>query len=138
MAVDAILGLGTRNYYSSNGTDYNEFVDMVLAGPPDDPTYSTIEATPLNPTDRAREFLKGLVDYGEYGFSQYYNKTRFDTLRDNLGTNLYWRVTLPDDSKFEFRGIITKAILAGLETEKVITIDVKVKITGAVVFTPAA
>ena len=37
MAVDAVLGIGSRLYYSADNVTYTELTDIVEIGPPDDP-----------------------------------------------------------------------------------------------------
>lgn len=144
MAVDAILWMGARFYYSTDGTNYTELTDMIEVGPPDDPTVEEIEATPLNPTSNAAEFLYGLINYGSTSFRQYFNKSRFTTLRARLRTSTWWRTVYPDNaavansSKIEWIGAPTKVKNNTGVRNTPISIDVEIKISGAVTFTAGA
>ena len=138
MTVDAVLGIGSRLYYSADNVTYTELTDIVEIGPPDDPDVERIEATPLNPNSRAKEYLFGLVEYGEFTFKQFWNKTRYNTLRGFLYTSKYWKVVFPDTSTLIFQGALTKCRSSGLTNNQPIHIECTVKISGATTFTAAA
>lgn len=141
MAADGILGLGARLYYSTNGTDYTELTDLEEIGPPQDETFEQIENTPLNPTNRRREYLNGLVDSGSFTFKQKYKKARMTALRGRLNATTYWKIMFPDGSTssngstFVFQGNLTKCPSSPLQKSVVVTIDCEVKITGDITFT---
>lgn len=137
MAADAILGLGTRVYYSTDGTTYTELTDIMEVEGAPDPEVETVESTPLNPTAYAREFLAGLVNWGKFNFKQYWNKTRFSLLRGRVRTTTYFRFSYPDTSKDEFATIVTKVKPEGASKNTPIAIAVQSQITGAPTFTAA-
>ncbi len=146
MAVDAILGKKTRIYWSTDNITYTEFADLVEAGPPEDGEVEQIEATPLNPTNNAKEYLSALEELGEFTFSQYWNKTRYTTIRaiktaNSAGTPYYFRLCFPDNatptsaSRIVFLGNVKKGRPAGFKRNTPIQIDVIVKVTGAITYT---
>lgn len=141
MAVDAILGMGARHYYSTDGVNYTELTDLMEVGAPDDPEVEKIEATPVNPTSNAAEFLFGLITYGSTSFKQYYNKSRMTTLRARLRLSTWWRTVYPDNatvsnaSKIEYVATPTKVRTGALVRNQPIAIEVNANITGAVTFT---
>lgn len=144
MTVDAILGLQSRLYYSttSNTGPWNELSDLSEMDGADDPKVDKIEATPLNPTGNAKEYLFGLIEYGEFGFKQYYKKTRLTALRALLGTNpAYWKIVVPDNpnsalaSYMVVTGTLISAKTGPFQKGNPILIDCKVTITGPSTFT---
>lgn len=144
MAVDALLGLGTRLYYSTDGSTYTELTDMDEIGSPGSPEVEQVEATPMNPTSRAREFLWGLVNYGTFSCKQFWNKTRYTTLKNRLYTATYWRFVFPDNatptsaSKEEFIATPVKVQVDPPQRNKALTISVEAKLTGASTYTAQA
>lgn len=142
MAVDAILGLSSRLYYSTDGSSYTELTDMAEMPMVPDPTVETPEATPFNPTAYSREYLAGLIDYGAFSFKQFWNATRYNTLRGRLRTSTYFRFVYPDHatptsaSKEEVLTLVTKVRPDGVTRSTPLTTHVEAKITGAAAFTP--
>lgn len=142
MAVNAMLGLGARLYDSPDGITYTELVDMQEIGSPDDPEVGSVDATPVNPTNRAHEFLAGLINYGEFEFKQYFTGPRLVHHRGNIYKTVYYKIVLNDlistaGSTMIIQTFLMKARLSTLEAEKVVTIDCKAKVTGASTFTTA-
>lgn len=141
MAADAILGLGARLYYSTDDATYTELTDLKEIGSPGNPTIEQIESTPLNPTNRRREFLAGLIDGGRFTFMQMWNKSRYNTLKGfaDAGTNLYWRIDLPDSgtSTDKFRGALSQCTFGPIRTSEIIMITCEVQVSGDETFTPA-
>ncbi len=144
MAVSSILGLGSRLYFSTDaGSNYTELTDLEMLGSPGSPKVDEIDTTPVNPTARAKEFLAGLIEYGEMSFSQFFTKARYTALRTLLtaGTLVTWKVVIPDNtnpalaSKSVFSAILKECALSNLETKKPVTIPCKVRLSGADVFT---
>lgn len=142
MSVNAILALGARIYDSPDGITYTEMTDMQEIGSPDDPEVNMVEATPVNPTQRAKEFLAGLINYGEFEWKQFYTAARLVHHRGYLFQRVYYRVVFPDvisssGSMMQFSSYLKKAKLTALEIEKVMVIEGKAQITGPSSFTSA-
>lgn len=141
MAVDAVLGIGCRLYYSTDNVTYTELTDMAEMPAVPDPTVETPEATPFNPTAYSREFLLGLIDYGSFSFKQFWNKTRYGVLRGRLRTNTYIRFVYNDNptptsaSKDEVLTLVTKVRPDGISKSAPICTQVECKVTGAATFT---
>ena len=140
-APDRILGKGARLYYSTDGgSTYTELTEISDLGAPDEGETEQIEATPLNPSSNAKEFLNGLTDTGKFSFKQFMDKkfTRFKTLRLLKGTLLGWRIVGPmvtgltTAPKIEFDGNLEKVNASGFVRNQPTTIDCDVQVTGAV------
>ncbi len=142
MSVDAMIGMGARLYDSPDNITFTEITDLQMIGSPDDPEAKEIDATPVNPTAGANEYLLGLLNYGEFEFKQYYNASRFVHHRGNLRQTVYYRIVLNDaisnsGSIIALQTLLKKCKISELEVEKVTVIECKAKITGPSGFTPA-
>lgn len=137
MAVDAVLGYGTKLYYGSDGVSYTELTDLEEIGEPGDGDVEQVEATPLTLTSNAKEFLNGAEDPGEFQFQQKYNKTRLTTLMALKATKKYFKVTYADTSTVTFQANVRKVTPPSGRKAQVQLITVRVKITGPVTFTAA-
>lgn len=133
--ADAILGQGTRLYYSSDNISYNELADLADVGEPDEGDVEQIESTPLNPSTSAKEFLNGLREAGTFTFDQYWTKARYTTLRTLIGTTKYWKIVFPESSYLYFQGNLKKARPMGFKRNEPIKIGCAVQITGGTTFT---
>jgi hypothetical protein len=143
MPVDAILVYGTRIYESADNVTYNELADMreLTIPAPDEPD---TDVTPLADSDDARQFRLALTVAGELDCKQYFTAARMTNLQTKKRTLRYWRVRFPDSpvvanqSKLEFRGWLkTPTRSPATNPDDPITIDFKIKISGAVTFTAA-
>lgn len=142
MTVDASLVYGVRLYRSADGVTYTEVADLKELGSPGDPVAPDVDVTPLTPSVAAREFKAGLLNSGEMEFKQFWNKTRFTALRAILRVGYYWRVVFPDNaspalaSRVDFAGYLNRCTTSPMtDPDEPITIDCKVKVTGAITFT---
>jgi len=145
MSVDASLVFGMRLFDSPDGVTYTEIADLKEMGPPGNPESPDVDVTPLTPSVGWREFRQGLLVAGEMDFKQFWNKTRHTSISGKLNTNRYWRVTFPDDptpadaTRVEFQGRLKGGTTSGAgSADDPITIDCKVKISGAITVTAAS
>jgi hypothetical protein len=135
VAVDAVLGYGTKLYYGADGVSYTELTDLEEIGEPADGTVEQVEATPLTLTSNAREFLNGAEDPGEFQFSQKYNKTRMAALIALKATRKYFKILYADSSTVIFQANVMKVVPPAGRKGQVQLITVRTKITGAATFT---
>lgn len=147
MSVDATLGLGTRLYYSTNsGSSYTELTDLMEIGDPPNTTVEKIDVTSVNPTSRRREKKAGLSDGGNFDFAQFWNKTRYTTLKAfyDAGTSLRWKLVYPDNtdpaqaSNLVFDGPLEKCQSSGTANNKPLCIKCSVFVSGSDAFTPGS
>ncbi len=144
MSVDAISGIGAQQHYSTNGgSTYTQLTDLAMLGAPGSPKIDQIEATPVDPTSFAKEFLLGLVEYGEVSFEQFYNKTRFTALNTLYTTRavVTWKTIVRDNatatsaSYLVYSGWLIECGLGDLKNKDPVVIKCKIKMTGAYAFT---
>lgn len=143
MPASALLGLGSRLYYSTDGVSYTELVDMEMIGPPGQPKRRKVELKLVDPADDIVQYLVGLREGGEFTASQHYTGTRFETMDALEGDTLYWRVRLPDSaveantSRVDFQGNLEEVSLSELSGETPITIKYTVQVITKPTFTIA-
>ncbi len=142
MAVDALPGISARQYYSiDSGSNYTELTDLIEIGSPEDGTAAQIPATPLNPTNNSDEFINGIINNGMAKWSQYWNKSRYATMRAYVGTKLTWKTVFPDNAnpalgtKIVYAGNLVKCAPGAMNKKDAIPLNYEVQITGAVTVT---
>ncbi len=143
--ADMTLVKGVQFWYSTNsGGSYTQLVDMVDLGSPGTPTTEQVEKTPLDPTTNQKEYVGGMEDPGEHSFMQFWSSDRQVVLEalKNVPTTM-WRIYYPDRtllanrSRQDWTGTLTELSLEKMDgPSKRLVITAKVKVSGAVVFTP--
>ena len=116
-------------------TDVGEVVS--IGGPSVD--VSVVEVTHLASPSRAKEFIAGLIDPGEFEFEANFLKADFNTLWGDCvaGTSRWFKVIFSDTSSFLVNGFFKtlKPNTAGNDRHMY---TASIKITGLPTYTPAA
>lgn len=99
--------------------------------------YEQVEATNLDSPNRIKEYLNGLCEPGDFGFSQRYSEAYLDRLLDLRGATHNWKITLPDGSHAVVSGVVTKVELGEITGGGVMDMKVTIKARGDIVFTVA-
>jgi hypothetical protein len=124
---------------STDGTTYNELVDIRTMGEPGNADAPDVDVTPLAPTGDYREFKSGLLVAGDFTFEQFYTADRFSTLYARLRLTTYWRLTFPDlttPSKLEFQGTLKKCNIGAMgNPDDPLVVSCSIKISGEPTFT---
>lgn len=131
---------------SAGGSTYAGDYELVDFSPP---MMERGHAEDTESDDLWRTFVKGFVDGGEAGFTLRYKSGDYNTLSnifaaDNL-TIPTWKITMSPDGSTNAATITFAGILKSLgmpeksiEGENVWDVDVTIKVSGAVTFTPAS
>lgn len=95
---------------------------------------ATVESTHLLSANRYREYVAGLIEPGDCGFTCRWSDTAYARVLSARGAAHMFKIKFPDTSHADFAGIITKAeIEVGFDA--VVDIKVSLKVTGPVTFT---
>lgn len=94
-----------------------------------------IEITNNDSDDEAKEYIPGLVDYGEVSFTLIYSGA--DPLTSILATMSVWELELPDGGSWGWNGYI-KSIGNEVPTNDGIKCSVAIKISGKATFSAAS
>lgn len=98
----------------------------------------TIDVTSLDSTGGYREFITGFRDPGTVVLNMNYKKQNYDVMMSDFeaAATVSYSIVLPDTgaSQLDFEGLVTEMPLR-IPTDDKITMDVTIKITGAVTFT---
>lgn len=132
----AIAGVGTTLQYSTDGgTTWNSLAEVLnISGP--GMTRDTIDTTALDTSGGYRTFIAGFKNPGTLTFNASFEKSQYNTLKTQFesDTLVKYKVTTPDNSTFEFDGLVTEMPLTIPPDDK-ITMDVTIQISGQVTFT---
>jgi len=136
---DAIAGVGT-SFKRGDGTSAEEFNAIAevrnITGP--GMTRDFIDVTNLDSTGGYREFITGFRDGGELTFTMNFTLAGYDDLFADYSSDdsHNYQVVLADTgaTTFEFAGYVTSLPLT-IPTDDAVTVDVTIKITGAVSMT---
>jgi len=128
--------LANLQYESATGpsvwTVLGDYVTIKLP----DISITSVESTPINAADAAKQFIPGLVDYGSVNFEIYFVRANMTTLFSLVRAIKNFKITEPDGSEdsqtFSFSGFIEKISGPTWEAEGVAKVSVDVKITGKV------
>lgn len=96
-----------------------------------------IDVSSMDSTDKAREFIPGMMDCGEISFTIKFDKAEIATLFSNKGISDTWTITFSDGSTFVAAGYLKK-ISGGVPFDADVTFDAALKISGNVAWTPAS
>lgn len=136
MAVDAVLGNGTRFYYGTDGSTWTELANVVDIPTRDGRSADQVELPVLYGT-AAMEFANGQEREGKAVIRSYWKKTMYDTFRGYVGTSKYFKVTYPDTSTDVFQANIERAAPEGISKNVPIYLKIDIQISGDVTFTAA-
>lgn len=136
---NAIAGISTsfqRESDSSSGV-YDAIAEVTnISGP--SMSRDTIDVTNLDSTDGYREFITGFRDGGEMVLTMNFTVNGYEQLHNDFesDTVVNYQLVLPDAGEYTlgFAGLVTAMPLT-VPTDAQITMDVTIKITGAVTST---
>ena len=138
MATAAIAGKGAsfqREGDLSSGT-YHDLGEVTLIRPPNK-TANTIKATNLASPGGYDEYIVGMKDSGETGFTANFTLAGYNKMNDDYeeGAAHDYRIMFPDtgDTTFAFTGLVTGLSMDDITPEGLIQFTCAIKITGAVV-----
>ena len=98
----AIISKGITLSYSAEGTSYTVLDDLQeipeLGG-----SAESLDVTTL--ADAAFVYTDGIHNYGDLGFKFLYATDQFSELNDLAGTDVQWKVELPDNTACSFKGV---------------------------------
>lgn len=136
---EAISGVGAkfqRENDSSSG-EYTTIAEVTnITGP--SKTRETIDVTNLDSPDGYREFIAGFRDGGEIVLTMNFTVDGYEQMDIDFASDdtINYQLVLPDAGEYTlgFAGLVTALPLA-VPTDSQITVDVTIKITGAVTST---
>lgn len=101
--MDAVISMGIKLSYKAEGSEtYEDLFDLQeipeLGGDAEGIEITTLDSA-------AHEYTEGILNYGDsLGFKFLYKTGQFATLQGLKGKTVGWKVTLPDNTGFEFSG----------------------------------
>lgn len=101
--MDAVISKGIKlSYKTAEGSDYIDLKDLQeipeMGGDAESIEITTMESA-------AHEYTEGILNYGDtLPFKFLYKTAQFATLQGLKGKTINWKVTLPDNTGFEFGG----------------------------------
>lgn len=131
----AITGVGTLfRRWDSAGSSWVSIGEVNdISGP--GMSRDTVDTTHLGTAGGYRTFIAGFRDPGTYTFTMNFNRTDYETLKADFESDTLqnYEVILPDpdNTSFEFEGLVTEIPLTIPPDDKV-TVDVTIKISGPV------
>ncbi len=139
------IGLGaTLKYAETDVTNASSFttsnstaISNIRSLTPPAAEVEDIDVTTLDSSGNAREFIPGLIDYGELSFVHEYDETERDTLQGFIRTQKSWLLTLPGDSTLYFQGYIKRIGIPEITHDGLVTDEFTIKIDGPVTFETA-
>lgn len=137
MAVDAILGNGTRFYYGADGVSWTELTDVVEIQSRDGRSADQVELPALYGT-AAMEFANGQEREGKVVVRCYWKKTKYTTLLGYVGTSKYFKITYPDTSTDIFQGNVSRASPEAISKNVPVYIMLEIQVSGDNAFTAAS
>lgn len=96
-----------------------------------------VEATHLGSSGRLREYIPGLIEPGNFGFTGRFDKATYARLLAVKGASKAWKIEWPDTSNATFNAILTKTDCE-MVADGVVDVKSEAKVAGAVTFTPAS
>ena len=135
--VDTTIGFGT-DFQRGTGTGpityatVGEIIDLNLP----ELTRDTKEATHFKSQDRFREYISGLRDAGEAGFTLQFNSaTDLATLMTDYQSEVAipYKIVFPDATSWTFTGLVTK-VAPTVSLEDRMTAEVTIKLSGKPTF----
>ena len=137
MAVDAVLGNGTRFYYGTDGVSWTELTNVVDIPTRDGRSADQVELPVLYGT-AAMEFANGQEREGKITVRSYWKKTIYNTFLGYVGTSKYFKVTYPDTSTDVFQANVERVSPEGLSKNAPVYLKMDLQINGDNTFTAAA
>lgn len=136
---NAIAGVGT-SFQRESDTSSGVYVAIAEVMNVNGPTQSrdTIDVTNLDSANGYREFIAGFRDGGEVVLAMNFTVNGYEELHNDFANDspINYQIVLPDAGEYTlgFAGLVT-ALPLTIPTDTQITVDVTIKITGAVTST---
>jgi len=137
MATEAFAGIGAsfqREGDNSNNV-YHDLGEVTSIKPPNK-SANTIPATTLKSPGGYGEFIVGMKDSGEAGFTANFTLAAYNTINDDFESREAhdYRILFPDDGAtiFDFSAIVTGLDMDNITPEGLVQFTCTMKITGPV------
>lgn len=140
MATGAFAGIGAsfqREGDLSSGT-YHDLGEVTSIKPPNK-SAKTIDATTLKSPGGYGEYIVGMKDSGEAGFTANFTLTDYNIINDDFEERAAhdYQIVFPDTggTTFAFSGVVTGLDMDNITPEGLVQFTCTIKITGPVTMT---
>lgn len=133
-ASNAILGYGTTFGYGATANGSFTLVLEVKTAPPPSPEANFTEVTHMQSPNKTIERIATLTDPGTMDVECNYTTSGYTWALANVGVAQYFQVTLPDNSKFTFKGSVA-SLSSEDPVDDAITFTISIQLLGAIVQT---